>query len=92
MGSHGDGLDQVMSRVGRSDIVCKKWGLVAMETLRNVLGQSAMTEVVVHGDVRPGDQLVIYCNTDGGKVTMVAMTTPPLLSLSTFLQLGHLTN
>ena len=58
--------------IGHPDSVHKRWGLVAMEMLRNVAevrGTSSSREVKVRGDMRPGDRVVILCDSEGGEVS-----------------------
>ena len=45
----------------------ENWCLLAMETLRSLTGVSSR-EVEVHANTKPGDRIVIYCDTDEGEV------------------------
>lgn len=63
-------LDSISPKHTHPDITLRgKWAEVAMGILRNIVGSDTQ-EVEVHADIKPGDRIVIYHDTQDGEVYM----------------------
>ena len=65
-----DGVSPRLSHSGTPHLQ-GEWANVAMAMLRNVAsngGSSSALEVEVHADIKPGDRVVLYCDTKFGEV------------------------